>query len=55
MKLDKAVRRERKIQRRRYGMVVDGSGTKDYPRLQKKRSEEIKKRREEKEKLLEEE
>lgn len=47
------MRRERKIQRRKNGMVVDGAGTKDLTRLQKDRSEKIKKEREQKQRELE--
>lgn len=53
MKLSKASQRDRKINRRKHGMVVDSKSVFTIQRVQKERAEQIKKEREEKEKLLE--
>jgi hypothetical protein len=51
--LKKSLNRERKIQRRRTGMVIDNRSIFTVQEIQKKKSIQIKKEREEKEKMLE--
>ncbi len=53
MNLYKAQQRDKKINKRHHGMVVDSKSVLTIERLQKERAEQIKKEREEKEKLLE--
>lgn len=53
MNIDKALRRERKIQKRHYGMQVDGKNVFVSEEEKHKRAEQLRKEREEKEKLLE--
>jgi hypothetical protein len=41
LNVSKASRRDRKINRRKNGMVVDGAGLKDIERIQKERAQRI--------------
>ena len=55
MKIDKAIRRESKINRRRNGMQRSGDSVKTIEKIQRKRRDNIlNKRREQKERILEE-
>ena len=53
MNINKALQRDRKHNKRTHGMVVDSKSVFNIQRLQKERAEQLKKEREEKEKLLE--
>jgi len=55
MKIDKSIRRESRINKRRNGMQRSGDSVKTIEKIQRKRRDNIlNKRREQKEKLLEE-
>lgn len=51
MKIDKATRRDSKIDRRKNGMRIDNRSIFTIQEVEKKRSQQIKKEREEKERL----
>jgi hypothetical protein len=53
MNLRKALERERKQHKRKSGMVIDSKSVFTIQRIQKERAEQIRKERENKEKLLE--
>jgi hypothetical protein len=53
-KLSKAIARDRKINKRKYGQTEDGRSVKYIRDIQKQRSENIRKEREHKEKILNE-
>lgn len=53
MKLDKALKRDAEIQRRKYGPREDGRSVFDIEKIQKKRAEEIKRKRFQKQEMQE--